>query len=403
MSRAGPWDTDSARAAVHYRPSFGRYLAEHIPGATLVELPGADCYPFYSPASEDVLHEIGRFLTDESEEVASQRELATVLFTDVVGSTDLAAHRGDDRWLGLRGAHDEIVRRNLAAFRGREVATTGDGFLATFDGPARALRCASRIRQAVRSIGLEIRQGLHTGEVELLERDIGGIAVHLAARIMALAGPSEILVSGTVTDLVVRLRPPRRLPWDRCGLPRSAHPVGHTWRMNDEQPESDLESQRRFEELSDQVAANRINIDALQSRADEANHRADASEHRADDDRRRVDKLEARVDVDEAMIAELQADGVLSREHTAQLEEALRSSRRIGAAIGIVMANDKVREQAAFEILSKASQDTNRKLRLLADELVETGDVSCLPRAGRPARRRAANESEETYDGLQRG
>lgn len=173
--------------------------------------------------------------------------------------------------------------------------------------------------------------------------------------------------------------------------------------MNDEQPESDLESQRRFEELSDQVAANRINIDALQSRADEANHRADASEHRADDDRRRVDKLEARVDVDEAMIAELQADGVLSREHTAQLEEALRSSRRIGAAIGIVMANDKVREQAAFEILSKASQDTNRKLRLLADELVETGDVSCLPRAGRPARRRAANESEETYDGLQRG
>ena len=403
MSRAGPWDTDGARAAVHYRPSFGRYLAEHIPGATLVELPGANCYPFYSPASEDVLHEIGRFLTDESEEVASQRELATVLFTDVVGSTDLAAHLGDDRWLGLRAAHDEIVRRNLAAFRGREVATTGDGFLATFDGPARALRCASRIRDAVRSIGLEIRQGLHTGEVELLERDIGGIAVHLAAPIMALAGPSEILVSGTVTDLVVRLRPPRRLPWDRCGLPRSAHPVGHTWRMNDEQPESDLESQRRFEELSDQVAANRINIDALQSRADEANHRADASEHRADDDRRRVDKLEARVDVDEAMIAELQADGVLSREHTAQLEEALRSSRRIGAAIGIVMANDKVREQAAFEILSKASQDTNRKLRLLADELVETGDVSCLPRAGRPARRRAANESEETYDGLQRG
>jgi class 3 adenylate cyclase len=188
---------------VHYRPSFGRYLAEHIPGATLVELRGADCYPFYSSESADVLHEIGRFLTDESEELPSQRELATVLFTDVVGSTDLAAQLGDDRWLGLRGAHDEIVRRNLAAFRGREIATTGDGFLATFDGPARALLCAARIRDSVRSIGLEIRQGLHTGEIERLGRDIGGIAVHLAARIMSLAGPSEILVSGTVTDLVV--------------------------------------------------------------------------------------------------------------------------------------------------------------------------------------------------------
>lgn len=170
--------------------------------------------------------------------------------------------------------------------------------------------------------------------------------------------------------------------------------------MNDEQPESDFESQRRFEELRDQVAANRIDLDALQSRADKANHRADASEHRADDDRRRVDKLEARVDVDEAMIAELQADGVLSREHAAQMEEALRSSRRIGAAIGIVMANHKVREQAAFEILSKAS---HRKLRLLADELVETGDVNSLPRAGGSARRRARNESEETSDGLQEG
>jgi class 3 adenylate cyclase len=188
---------------VHYRPTFGRYLAEHIPGATMVELPGSDCYPFYTPESEDVLHEIGRFLTGESEELPSQRELATVLFTDVVGSTDLAARLGDDRWLGLRQAHDEIVRRNLAAFRGREIATTGDGFLATFDGPARALVCASRIRDAVRPIGLEVRQGLHTGEIELLERDIGGIAVHLAARIMSLAGPSEILVSGTVTDLVV--------------------------------------------------------------------------------------------------------------------------------------------------------------------------------------------------------
>lgn len=195
----------------------------------------------------------------------------------------------------------------------------------------------------------------------------------------------------------------RWLAVDRIGLPPSAHPVGHTCRMTDEQPESDFESQRRFEELREQVAANRIDLDALQSRADKANHRADASEHRADDDRRRVDKLEARIDVDEAMIAELQADGVLSREHAAQMEEALRSSRRIGAAIGIVMANDKVREQAAFEILSKASQHTNRKLRLLADELVETGDVNCLSPAARLARRHAPNESEETSDDLQEG
>ena len=187
----------------HYRPALGRYLTEHIRDARLVELDGADCYPFYSPASEDVLREIGRFLTDEPAELPSRRELATVLFTDVVGSTDHAASLGDDRWLAVRGAHDEIVRRNLAAFRGREITTTGDGFLATFDGPARALACASRIRDAMPSIGLEVRQGLHTGEVELLDDDIGGIAVHLAARIMSLAGPSEILVSGTVTDLVV--------------------------------------------------------------------------------------------------------------------------------------------------------------------------------------------------------
>ena len=191
---------------VHYRPDFGRYLAEHLPAATLHELPGADCYPFYTPQNDDVLREVAQFLSaapSTSPEIPTQRELATVLFTDVVGSTDLAARLGDDRWLGLRAAHDEIVRRNLAAFRGREVATTGDGFLATFDGPARALLCAARIRDSMHLIGLEVRQGAHTGEIERVGDDIGGIAVHLAARVMALAGPSEILASGTVTDLVV--------------------------------------------------------------------------------------------------------------------------------------------------------------------------------------------------------
>jgi class 3 adenylate cyclase len=194
---------------VHYRPAFGRYLADHLPAATLRELSGADCYPFYTPQNDDVLREVAQFLADEpsatsaSNGIATQRELATVLFTDVVGSTDLAARLGDDRWLGLRAAHDEIVRRNLAAFRGREVTTTGDGFLATFDGPARALACAARIRDALHLIGLEVRQGVHTGEIERIGDDIGGIAVHLAARVMGLAGPSEILASGTVTDLVV--------------------------------------------------------------------------------------------------------------------------------------------------------------------------------------------------------
>jgi class 3 adenylate cyclase len=187
----------------HYRLPYGEYLAVHIPGARLIVLPGADCYPFYTEASDDVLDEVEEFLTGARQQLPTQRELSTVMFTDIVGSTDLAARLGDARWLELRSAHDEVVRRHLAAFRGREVTTTGDGFLATFDGPARAAHCAVRVRDAVRSLGLEIRAGLHTGEIELLDGDVGGIAVHLAARIMALARPSEVLVSSTLTDLVV--------------------------------------------------------------------------------------------------------------------------------------------------------------------------------------------------------
>jgi class 3 adenylate cyclase len=187
----------------HYRFAFGRYLAEHIPGARLVELPGGDCYPFSTPAGDDVLDEVQRFVMGAHDEIPTRRELSTVLFTDVVGSTELAARLGDARWLDLRAAHDEVVRRHLAAFRGREVATTGDGFLATFDGPARAVQCAAGVRDSVKALGLEIRAGLHTGEIELLDGDIGGIAVHLAARILAVAGPSEIVVSRTVRDLVV--------------------------------------------------------------------------------------------------------------------------------------------------------------------------------------------------------
>ena len=187
----------------HYRVGHGRYLAEHVPGARLVELPGADCFPFYTAASGRVLDEIQAFLTGVRGEVSTERELATVLFTDIVGSTEIASRLGDARWLDLRAAHDEVVRRQLATFGGREVKTTGDGFLATFDGPARAVRCATAIRDAVRALGLEIRAGLHTGEIERLGSDVGGMAVHLAARIMASAAPGEVVVSRVLPDLVV--------------------------------------------------------------------------------------------------------------------------------------------------------------------------------------------------------
>lgn len=149
----------------HYRLAFGQYLAHHIPGARLVELPGADCYPFHTPESAGALDEIQGFLTGVRQGPPAERELATVLFTDIVGSTDLASEIGNARWLELRAAHDYLVRRNLATFRGREINTTGDGFLATFDGPARAVYCAVAIRDAIRSLGAEIRAGLHTGEI----------------------------------------------------------------------------------------------------------------------------------------------------------------------------------------------------------------------------------------------
>jgi class 3 adenylate cyclase/pimeloyl-ACP methyl ester carboxylesterase len=179
----------------------GRYQAAHIPGATYVELPGVDHLPFVGDA-EAVLDEIEEFLTGARPVAEPDRVLATVLFTDVVGSTELAARLGDRRWRDLLDAHHAAVRRQLARFRGREVKTVGDGFLATFDGPARAIRCADAIRASVRTLGLEVRAGLHTGEVELIGDDVGGIAIHVGARVAALAGPGEVLVSSTVKDLV---------------------------------------------------------------------------------------------------------------------------------------------------------------------------------------------------------
>lgn len=188
----------------HYRAEFGRYLASRIPNAGSKELPGADCFPFHTPASAQVLDAIQEFLTGEPASFPAERELATVLFTDIVNSTGFAAGTDDARWLQIRAAHDASVRRNLASHRGREIERTGDGFLATFDGPARAVRCAIRIRDELRaSLGLEIRVALHTGEIVRRPAEIGGIAVHLAARVLALAEAGEVLVSGTVADLVM--------------------------------------------------------------------------------------------------------------------------------------------------------------------------------------------------------
>jgi class 3 adenylate cyclase len=182
-----------------------RYLAEHIAGARHVELPGVD-HAIFAAHPELALDAIQRFLEETWEDRAWQEEadrvLATVLFTDIVGSTAKAVELGDARWRELVEAHHAIVRRQLARFRGRELDTAGDGFFASFDGPARAIRCACAITEGVRELGLEVRAGLHAGECELMEGKVGGVAVHIGARVAAEAGPGEVVVSSTVRELV---------------------------------------------------------------------------------------------------------------------------------------------------------------------------------------------------------
>jgi class 3 adenylate cyclase/pimeloyl-ACP methyl ester carboxylesterase len=180
----------------------GRYLAEHIPGARYVELPGSD-HGGFAGDSDAIIDEVQEFLTGVRGTPDLDRVLATVLFTDIVGSTDRAASLGDRKWRELLDEHDEIVKRHVAQFRGRFVKHTGDGALATFDGPGRAIQCARMMRAAVKRLDIQIRAGLHAGEVELRGDDVGGIAVHIGARVAALAGGDEILVSSTVKDLVV--------------------------------------------------------------------------------------------------------------------------------------------------------------------------------------------------------
>jgi class 3 adenylate cyclase len=184
-------------------PEFGKYVADHISGAKYVELPGRNIYHFVEPGWRASFQEIHQFLTGHEAEVADDRVLATVLFTDIVDSTRLAAEIGDRDWHALLDAHDAIVRSQLERFRGREVNTSGDGFLAMFDGPQRAIRCALGIRDAVQALGIEVRAGLHTGECEVRGDDIGGIGVHIGARVSALAGANDVLVSSTLRDLVI--------------------------------------------------------------------------------------------------------------------------------------------------------------------------------------------------------
>jgi pimeloyl-ACP methyl ester carboxylesterase len=180
----------------------GRYLAESIPGARYVELPGEDHLPFAGDI-DGLLDEVEEFLVGSRGARESERALATILFTDIVGSTEKAAELGDRDWRALLERHDATVRRQLTLHRGREVKTMGDGFLATFDGPARAIRCARAVQDEVVGLGIEVRAGIHTGEVELIGDDVGGMAVNIGARIGALAGAGEVLVSSTVHELVV--------------------------------------------------------------------------------------------------------------------------------------------------------------------------------------------------------
>lgn len=190
------------RDARHHRVGFGRYLADRLPQARLVELAGADTLPFHAGDSEPLLSAIEEFLTGTKHAVSPRRRLATVLMSDIVDSTSLASAMGDARWRGLLQDHDTVVRGALARFRGEEIAHTGDGVVAMFDGPTRAVRCAQVITDAMADLGLTVRIGLHAGEIEVGPDGTTGVAIHIAARIMAIATDGGILVSQTVRDLV---------------------------------------------------------------------------------------------------------------------------------------------------------------------------------------------------------
>jgi class 3 adenylate cyclase len=191
------------RDARYHRLAFGEYLAGHIPGAHLEVVSGADTFPFHTGDTSETLSAIERFITGRSGSLQTNRMLATILFSDIVGSTSLASESGDDRWLDARAEHDRLIRLQLDRFQGREVNTTGDGFVATFDGPLRAIQCAQVMVSELKNIGLDIRVGIHTGEIEVRDEDIGGLGVHIAARVMGAAESGGIMASSTVKDLVI--------------------------------------------------------------------------------------------------------------------------------------------------------------------------------------------------------
>jgi class 3 adenylate cyclase len=190
-----------SRPMVRQAHDHARYVADSIRGANAVECPGADALVYVGDV-RPIVDEVEELLTGVRGQSSQDSVLATVLLSDIVASTAQAAKVGDRRWLGLLDAHDAMMRRQLDRFGGREIETTGDGFLATFDAPARAIQCACSVRDAARRLGIDLRIGLHTGVIGLRDQGVGGLTVHIAARVSALAGPGEVLVSRTVTDLV---------------------------------------------------------------------------------------------------------------------------------------------------------------------------------------------------------
>jgi class 3 adenylate cyclase len=214
----------SRRDSLLVSPDQGRYVADHIAGARFVELPGSD-YWLFSEHADALVDQIVEFITGVRPVGSHDRVLATVLFTDIVGSTEQASSRGDKAWTAVLDKHDDVIERELARDRDRRVSPTGDGILATFDGPA-GVQCAHAIIEAVRPLGIEARAGLPIGEVELRGDDIGGIAVHVGQRISALAASGEVLVSRTVTDLV----PGSGLEFEDRGE-RALKGVPGTWRL----------------------------------------------------------------------------------------------------------------------------------------------------------------------------
>jgi len=189
--------------AIFHRASHSQYLAENIKEAELVLLDGTDTIPFHAGNFGPVLDEVEKFVTGGQRTVESSRTLSTVMFTDIVGSTAIASRIGDERWLDLRSDHNRVVRENLSRFGGREIAMTGDGFLATFDSPQGAVLCALSVKSELAGLGIEIRAGIHTGEVEHRGSELGGVAVHIASRVMDTAEKGGVMVSGTVKDLVI--------------------------------------------------------------------------------------------------------------------------------------------------------------------------------------------------------